>query len=42
MKWGLKVVESKFFNTHLKGIYKIIPEHRKVEYIKNGLNSKFG
>lgn len=34
---GLGVVEAKYFNTHLKGVYKVIPEGDRPEYVRRWL-----
>jgi len=34
---GFRIIEEKFFNTGLKGIYQIIPESRKAEYMNRWL-----
>ena len=34
---GLRIIEAKFFNTHLKGVYKVVPKHHRVEYMKKWL-----
>ena len=34
---GFRIVDTKFFNTNLKGTYKVIPESHRTEYMKKWL-----
>lgn len=36
-KTGFKIIDSKFFNTRLKGTCKVIPKHQVLEYMKKWL-----
>lgn len=35
---GFKIIDAKFFNTNLKGTYKVIPESHRAEYMKKWLD----
>lgn len=34
---GFEIIESKFFNSHLKGIYKLVPQSKRLKYMQKWL-----